>query len=89
MLGVNQSSFNKSQSIASGAELENRVPRNGLEHISAVLTRISATLDRSAIGTLSEQGGGQSLGYLASDKITAPSLVTTSYLSGGGTDVLP
>ena len=85
MLGVSsQSSLNNSQSLSSGAELENRVPRSGLEHIAEILTRISATLDRSAMGKLSEQGGGESLGYLASDKITAPSLVTASYPHEGG-----
>jgi len=83
MLGVNQSSFNSSQSLSRGTELENRVPRSGFEHISEVLTRISVTLDRSPLGKLSEQEEGRSRSHLPQNQKVAPLPVTASYPLGG------
>lgn len=60
MLGVsNQSPLSNSQALQAAKSNENRVPRCGLDHISEVLARISATLDRRPAGKLQERGGGQ------------------------------
>jgi hypothetical protein len=80
MLGVlNQSSLSSFASLSRAESFENRARAIDLQHISGALARISATLDRRQLGIILEQGGGRSRKYLASDEITAPSLVTTSY----------
>lgn len=47
----------KLNSLSRGEELEIRAPLRSLEHISEVLARISATLDRRQMGKLQERGG--------------------------------
>lgn len=86
MLGVlgQSSSFSSSQSLSSGTELENRVPRNGLEPIGQILTRISATLDRQPMGKLSEQEEGRSRSHSPQNQKVAPLPVTASYPHEGG-----
>jgi hypothetical protein len=84
VLGVSNPPISKSESLSRAQSFENRARATDLQHISEVLARISAALDRQPLGKLSEQGGGRSPKYLASNKVTAPSLVTTSYPSNGG-----
>jgi hypothetical protein len=85
MLGVSsQSPLSSSESLSIAKSVKIRGQRAGLEHISEVLPRILATIDRLQLGKLSEQGGGRTPNNLPSNEITAPSLVTTSYPSNGG-----
>ena len=71
-------------SLSRAKSFEIRVRRSDLEHISEVLTRISATLDRSQLGTLSEKGGGQSHFFPPQNQKAAPLLVTSTYPLEGG-----
>jgi hypothetical protein len=72
-----------SQSLSRAKSCENRAPATHLEHISVVLARISATLDRQPLGKLSEQGGGHQHESSPQKNEIAPPLVTTSYPEGG------
>ena len=65
--------------MSSAESLKIRGDRSGLEHISEVLPRILATLDRSQLGIISEQGGGQAPGQSPQKNEIAPPLVNTSY----------
>jgi len=85
MLGVNnQSSLSSSESLSRAKSCENRARATDLEHISEVLARISATLDREQLGIISEQGGGIPPGRPPENKKQSPLLVTTSYPLQGG-----
>ena len=78
-----RSSLANSESLSRGVELEIRVQRLYLEHISEVLTRVSATLYRSQLGKLSEQEEGRSHFYSPQNQKVAPLPVITSYPKGG------
>lgn len=47
----------KLNSLSRAKSIEIRAPLRSLEHISEVLARISATLDRRPVGKLQERGG--------------------------------
>jgi len=80
----NQSSLVSSESLSRAKSYENRACATDLEHISEVLARISATLDREQLGIISEQGGGIPPGRPPENKKQSPLLVTTSYPLQGG-----
>jgi len=85
VLGVSgQSSLSSSESLSSAKSIKIRGDRAGLEHISEVLPRILATLDRQQMGIISEQGGGIPPGRPPENKEQSPLLVTTSYPLQGG-----
>jgi hypothetical protein len=85
LLGVlNQSFLSSSESLSRAKSLKIRGDWGGLEHISEVLPRILATLDRQSMGKLSEQGGGIPPGRPPENKEQSPLLVTTSYPLQGG-----
>ena len=80
----NQSSLASSESLSRAKSCENRARATGLEHISEVLARISATLDRQQLGIIPEQEEGRShLSSLQNQRV-APLPVTTSYPLQGG-----
>jgi hypothetical protein len=79
----NQSSLASSESLSSAKSLKIRGDRAGLEHISEVLPRILAVLDREQLGKISEQGGGHQHSSSPQKNEIAPLLVTTSYPEGG------
>jgi hypothetical protein len=84
MLGVsNQSSLSSLESLSRAQSFENRARVTDLQHISEVLARISATLDRHQLGIISEQGGGISPKQSPENQKQSPLLVTTSYPEGG------
>jgi hypothetical protein len=80
----NQSSLGSSESLSSAKSLKIRGDRVGLEHISEVLPRILAALDREQLGIISEQGGGHQHSSSPQKNEIAPHLVTTSYPLQGG-----
>jgi len=80
----NQSSLNSSESLSSAKSIKIRGDRTGLEHISEVLPRILASLDREQLGIILEQGGGIPPGRPPENKEQSPRLVTTSYPLQGG-----
>jgi hypothetical protein len=85
MLGVsNQSFLASSESLSRAKSCENRARATELEHISEVLARISATLDRQPLGKLLEQEEGRSHLSLPQNQGVAPLPVTTSYPFQGG-----
>jgi len=85
VLGVNnQSSLSSSESLSSAKSIKIRGDRAGLEHISEVLPRILASLDRLQLGIISEQGGGIPPGRSPENKEQSPLLVTPSYPLQGG-----
>ena len=80
----NQSSLVSSESLSRAKSYENRACATDLEHISEVLARISATLDRQQLGIIPEQEEGRShLSWLQNQRV-APLPVTTSYPLQGG-----
>ena len=80
----NQSSLVSSESLSRAKSCENRARATDLEHISEVLARISATLDRQQLGIIPEQEEGRShLSSLQNQRV-APLPVTTSYPLQGG-----
>jgi hypothetical protein len=80
----NQSSLASSESLSSAKSIKIRGDRAGLKHISEVLPRILAVLDREQLGIISEQGGGIPPGRPPENKEQSPFLVTTSYPLQGG-----
>jgi hypothetical protein len=85
MLGVlSQSPLSSSKSLSIAQSVKIRGQWAGLEHISEVLPRILATIDRQPLGKLSEQGGGIPPGRPPENQKQSPLLVTTSYPSNGG-----
>ena len=81
---LDRTSVLKFESLSSAKSLKIRGDRDGLKHISEVLPRILATLDRQPLGIISEQGGGIPPGRPPENKEQSPLLVTTSYPLQGG-----
>ncbi len=76
--------LSRSESLSRAQSREIRVQRSDLEHISEVLTRISATLDRQPLGKISKQGGGIPPGRPPQKIEQTPPLVNPSYPLQGG-----
>ena len=81
---LDRTSVLNSQSLSRSESCDTRARAADLEHISEVLARISANLDRQPMGKLSEQGGGIPPGRPPENKEQSPLLVTTSYPLQGG-----
>ncbi len=78
--------LDSSESLSRAKSGEIRVHRDGLEHISSILARISErTLDRHSMGIISEQGERTAIASKPETKHGESSLlVTTSYPEEGG-----
>jgi len=81
---LDRTSVLNSESLSRSESCENRARAVDLEHISEVLARISANLDRQPMGKLSEQGGGIPSQRSPQNQEQSPLLVNTSYPLEGG-----
>jgi hypothetical protein len=85
MMGISsQSHPSSSESLSIAKSIKIRGGRAGLEHVSEVLPRILATIDRQPLGKLSEQEEGRSHFYSPQNQKVAPLPVTSSYPLQGG-----
>jgi hypothetical protein len=81
---LDRTSVLNSQSLSRSESCDTRARAVDLEHISEVLARISANLDRQPMGKLSEQGGGIPSQRSPQNQEQSPLLVNTSYPLEGG-----
>jgi hypothetical protein len=81
---LDRTSVLNSQSLSRSESCNTRARATDLEHISEVLARVCANLDRQHLGKISEQEEGRSLVSSPKNQGIAPLPVTTSYPSNGG-----